>query len=78
MYLVHITQLEPRRLDLETVWVLDGESRSIYKAQVDRSTDSQDPTEMILRIRFVLPSTACTSAHYAQSYVQPCAQSSIM
>lgn len=56
VYLVHITQLEPRRLDLETVWVLDSESRSIYKAQVDRSTDSQDTTEMILRIRYVLPS----------------------
>lgn len=54
VYLVHINQLEPRRLDLETVWVLDGESRSIYKAQVDRNTDSQDPAEMILRIRYVL------------------------
>lgn len=54
VYLVHITQLEPRRLDLETVWVLDGETRSIYKAQVDRNTDSQDPAEMILRIRYVL------------------------
>ena len=53
VYLVHITQLEPRRLDLETVWVLDGETRSIYKAQVDRNTDSQDPAEMILRIRYV-------------------------
>lgn len=50
---MHITQLEPRIVDLETVWVLDGERRSIYKAQVDRSTDSQDPTEMILRIRYV-------------------------
>lgn len=53
MYLVHISQLEPRRLDLETVWVLDGGSRSIYQAQVDRNTDSQDPTETILRIRCV-------------------------
>lgn len=56
VYLVHVTQhvpgtQEPMRLDLTNVWVLDAASRSIYKAVVDRLTDTQDPAEMMLRIR---------------------------
>lgn len=51
VFLVHTMQLEPRRLDLFNVWVLDSESRSIYKAQVDRITETEDPAEMMLRIQ---------------------------
>lgn len=51
VYLIHVTQHEPRRLDLTNVWVLHAASRSIYKAAVDMRTESQDPAEMVLRIR---------------------------
>ena len=51
VYLIHVTQPEPRRLDLTNVWVLDAASRSMFKAVVDRLTETQDPAEMMLRIR---------------------------
>ena len=52
VYLIQITELVPRRLDLETVWMLDAESRSVQKAEVERLTDLDDPTELVLRIRY--------------------------
>jgi len=52
VYLIHVTQHEPRRLDLTNVWVLHAASRSIYKAAVDMRTETQDPAEMVLRIRW--------------------------
>ncbi len=51
VYLIHVTQHEPRRLDLTNVWILHAASRSIYKAAVDIRTETQDPAEMVLRIR---------------------------
>ncbi len=51
VYLINVTQHEPRRLDLTNVWVLHAASRSIYKAAVDMRTETQDPAEMVLRIR---------------------------
>ncbi len=50
---MHVTRHEPRLLDLTNVWVLDAASRSIYKAVVDMRTETQDPAEMVLRIRWV-------------------------
>ena len=42
---------EPRVLDLENVWMLDGRSRSIRKPEVDvRTNKHTDPKDMILRI----------------------------
>ncbi len=51
VYLIHVAQHEPRRLDLTNVWILHAASRSIYKAAVDIRTETQDPAEMVLRIR---------------------------
>lgn len=51
VYLIHVTQHEPRRLDLTNVWTLHAASRSICKAAVDMRTETQDPAEMVLRIR---------------------------
>lgn len=51
VYLIHVAQHEPRRLDLTNVWILHAANRSIYKAVVDIRTETQDPAEMVLRIR---------------------------
>ena len=51
VYLIHVIQHEPRRLDLTNVWTLHAASRSICKAAVDMRTETQDPAEMVLRIR---------------------------
>lgn len=51
VYLIQITEMVPRRLDLETVWMLDADSRSVQRAPVHKATQSNDPTELVLRIR---------------------------
>ena len=50
VFLIRIAQQENYMLDLEHVWVLDDESRQVQVATVERHTDTQDPTEIMLRI----------------------------
>lgn len=76
VYLIQITELVPRRLDLETVWMLDSESRSVQKAAVEQLTDLDDPTELVLRIRYTHVHTVCKSVFFeACPLIQRCCPS---
>ena len=50
VYLIEITDTQPHQLNLERVWVLDSDTRTLARAQVEHRAKLDDPREWTLRI----------------------------
>eukprot|EP00891_Asterochloris_glomerata_P007275 jgi/Astpho2/7275/fgenesh1_pg.00113_%23_81_t len=50
VYLVEITDTQPHQLNLKRVWVLDSDTRTLARAQVEHRAKLDDPREWTLRI----------------------------
>ena len=50
VYLIEITDTQPHQLNLERVWVLDSDTRTLARAQVEHRAKQDDPREWTLRI----------------------------
>ena len=53
MFLIVAAPEEDGMLQLDQVWALDAESRSLSQQEVRRESSSEDPMQLTLRIRRV-------------------------